>query len=701
MRRIVPLLFILHFSFFIAPAHAQWEPANLPIRDTITYMIAMHDTVFMTVADGDVYISTDDGSRWQMFVFGDRNNTVMMVAGNELYYGLKAIDLQGTTLRNNYNGMLASKVYSFAQYNGEIFAGTDEGVYVSTNNGIYWNAIDNGLPSDIQVYSLLINDGELFAGTNEGIYESVQNGLIWIPLGKSLAGYKVTFLFENLGTIFAGTDNGTFTSSDNGASWSKPNNLLSDAAVNGMIARGDAIYAATNGGVLYSFDNGNSWSSLSTRAPYSSVYSVTIAGNYLLAGTGEGVFRTTLGSNTWQYANTGIAELSVNSFLTLGDTLYASTSEGLMRTTDQGNSWIYISGDPQKSFMNELVSFGNNLFAIMGDYYTISGVFRSTDGGLHWLSADSGMNGQYLSHLATNGSALFAATSGSYVYRSLDSGATWLNVTNGMVGNYFNGLWTIGETIYCGSENGLFRSTDNGDSWVAIDSGLPDGASINAFGNTENDLFVGTSVSGYSSETYNAYRSSDNGDHWVQADSGIGDAEVNDLFGVHGDVFASVWYGGNVYFTNDDGNSWNAKNEGLLPDNFYAYYYGSVIFGASRNNIFAGTNGTLYSRPLSDFGISAVNEKPNDLPAQFSLQQNYPNPFSGMTNVEFRIPKEESVTLNVYNMLGEKVATLAQGTMSAGTRSISFSGDGLQNGIYFYRLTAGKNVQTGKMTVIR
>ena len=132
----------------------------------------------------------------------------------------------------------------------------------------------------------------------------------------------------------------------------------------------------------------------------------------------------------------------------------------------------------------------------------------------------------------------------------------------------------------------------------------------------------------------------------------------------------------------------------MLFDHIYAV-------SAGGGYLYAGTTIGAWRRPLSDFGINAVNEKTNDFPVQFSLQQNYPNPFSGSTNVDYRIPNEEHVTLSIYNSLGEEVATLVNGESSAGVHSVQLSGSGLQNGIYFYRLTAGKNVQTGKMIVIR
>ncbi len=96
----------------------------------------------------------------------------------------------------------------------------------------------------------------------------------------------------------------------------------------------------------------------------------------------------------------------------------------------------------------------------------------------------------------------------------------------------------------------------------------------------------------------------------------------------------------------------------------------------------------------------------SDLPKDFSLKQNYPNPFSknsssDETTIEFSIPTPSNVTLEVYNILGQKVKTLLSENLNAGVHSVIFNSKNLPSGIYIYRLKAGSFVQAKKMTVIR
>ncbi len=77
-----------------------------------------------------------------------------------------------------------------------------------------------------------------------------------------------------------------------------------------------------------------------------------------------------------------------------------------------------------------------------------------------------------------------------------------------------------------------------------------------------------------------------------------------------------------------------------------------------------------------------------ELPTSYSLGQNYPNPFNPSTTIQFDIPKASIVTLKVYNMLGQEVATLVNEKREAGRCEVIFDGSKLTSGVYFYRLQA-------------
>ena len=84
-----------------------------------------------------------------------------------------------------------------------------------------------------------------------------------------------------------------------------------------------------------------------------------------------------------------------------------------------------------------------------------------------------------------------------------------------------------------------------------------------------------------------------------------------------------------------------------------------------------------------------------------SFLKNFPNPFNPTTEISFMIPEDQHVTLNIYDMLGRKVATLVDGPKSAGVHSVLFDANRLASGIYLYRLQAGSLIQVNKMILTK
>jgi hypothetical protein len=122
------------------------------------------------------------------------------------------------------------------------------------------------------------------------------------------------------------------------------------------------------------------------------------------------------------------------------------------------------------------------------------------------------------------------------------------------------------------------------------------------------------------------------------------------------------------------------------------------LFAALANGTVVGLRAATVARAPQ---VEAVAASEADLPRVFELRQNYPNPFNPATSISFALPEASTVSLRVYNVLGQEVRTLIDGRMEAGLHTVNFDARGMASGMYFYRLDTGANVETRKMTLLR
>jgi flagellar hook assembly protein FlgD len=133
-----------------------------------------------------------------------------------------------------------------------------------------------------------------------------------------------------------------------------------------------------------------------------------------------------------------------------------------------------------------------------------------------------------------------------------------------------------------------------------------------------------------------------------------------------------------------------------------AYEYGDS--DANSNWTAGSTLKPLYS------GIKDIQGKSGKLPTSFSLAQNYPNPFNGATTIHYTLTSPANVTLEIFSILGKKVATLISSRMSAGEKTVTWDGRNdigahVSSGVYIYRIqvnSAGKSYsESRKMVYVR
>ena len=132
---------------------------------------------------------------------------------------------------------------------------------------------------------------------------------------------------------------------------------------------------------------------------------------------------------------------------------------------------------------------------------------------------------------------------------------------------------------------------------------------------------------------------------------------------------------------------------GLQESNVIEFSNGSAAFAYVGN---AGSN--VYFD--NESWVTDVTPE-TGIPEVYSLEQNYPNPFNPSTVIKFSVPEQANVTLKIFNSIGQQVATLLNGEMSAGNHSVDFNASALSSGIYFYQISSANFTATKKMILIK
>ncbi len=134
------------------------------------------------------------------------------------------------------------------------------------------------------------------------------------------------------------------------------------------------------------------------------------------------------------------------------------------------------------------------------------------------------------------------------------------------------------------------------------------------------------------------------------------------------------------------------------------YYYTDLDAGyqaAIDLSTAASDGGIVGSNQWTFKGVLTSVDKPNQMPTTFSVGQNYPNPFNPSTEIEYTVPERSMISLEVFDVLGRRVASLANGMTQPGVYSVKFDASRLSSGVYFYRLATPQQILTKKMLLLK
>lgn len=297
--------------------------------------------------------------------------------------------------------------------------------------------------------------------------------------------------------------------------------------------------------------------------------------------------------------------------------------------------------------------------------------------------------------------------SGTVLLQTTDGGDVWSVRASPVPDRFLSSVRFIDSLHgWMGGTRGvLVGTTDGGQTWfpARVDSSIYSGYDIlnmrfysSLFGSPVYDLCFEDSldaflVSGEYDLGVGVERTTDAGMHWEYRDLGVYGEGRAVSFRTSAEGWACSGYSGTYMGTFDSGRTWS---ENVAPD---SSAMNDVKFTDASHGFMVGANGTILR-----YNSALLEVKDGwQAPQPFRLYGNFPNPCNPTTEIRFEIGDAGFVSLEVYDVLGREVATLANEEMKSGQYERTFDGTGLATGVYFYRLRTEGFVQTRKLLLLK
>ncbi len=366
---------------------------------------------------------------------------------------------------------------------------------------------------------------------------------------------------------------------------------------------------------------------------------------------------------------------------------------GIQKSTNGGANWFIQNGNTTV-FLYDVFFTSINTGYVIGENGLI---IKSTNGGENWIIQNSGTTSTLRSQtFVTENTGYVIGFNGAFL-KTTNGGTNWFNLRLGdsiIVEPYDihfinqNTGWVTGKNINTNNIK-LFKTTDAGNNWTSLyDFGSSD-LVYSFFFITENKCFLALSYGAVA--ITGILKTEDGGLSWNTSTI---------TFGSHAIIFFTELNNGwcvgasnQIYHTSNSGTNWIRQPIDPLPlINFSSCYFTDPLTGWA-------VGGALYSTTTGGV-LTGFSNTSTEIPNEYSLSQNYPNPFNPVTHLEFGISYLGFVSLKVFDVLGNEVATLVNENKPTGSYEVEFDGSNLPSGIYFYSLEVNGNIIDTKRMIL-
>lgn len=380
-----------------------------------------------------------------------------------------------------------------------------------------------------------------------------------------------------------------------------------------------------------------------------------------IVGDGGTILHTSDGGTTW--VSQVIEENEDLKALSFVDTLtgwVVGKNGALFHTSDGGKGWTRQDSKTVLSLNDVHFVNRNTGWAIGGMQTSDNGIMGviigTTDGGNSWNELVDPKRGGYLGMFfwdekngwVVGGKRLLDNFDEDIILHTTNSGVTWEE-------QYTPRIGPLRRVLFLDERTG----------WIVGDSPLEGGA----------------------------LRTIDGGLNWYQVKIQTGPILTTELFRGLAVVSDNIWISSveDIYHSEDSGRTW--KKEAHESEKLIS----SLFFSDLSNGWAIGESGSIWKyvgKPTSVQGINFDNQ-------ESFLDSNFPNPFNYGTQIRFSIKKDAHVVLNVFDAIGQKVATIIDKYQQCGSHAVMFDSKHLPSGVYYYQLTIDGLVETKRMILLR
>ncbi len=695
-----------------------------------TFVVAVGDA-------GNCWMSQNGGATFGSYtipgglnfnaVHGSGSTVVIVGDGGAVQYSANS----GASFTNNGQGGNDLNGVWFVDANTGWAVGNGGRIIKTTNAGGTWAPQTSGTPNNLTGVKFTSATAGYACGDLGTVVYTANGGTTW--QSHTTGSTKNLLSIDASGTTIIATAVDGIILKYNGSVWSTINYKIvvkSDVRGVSMIDASN-FYTCGGGGFINKTSDGGTTRTYQANpmmAQLKDIYFQSSSKGWAVSTDNNAILNTADGGATWQFQSnvsvnfswsqpangTGSSNIGNGFCLNLQNknSIYIMMGNQVKRSVDRGQTWTNVGTNPPSPWSAQCHSFFVNALdtnmwiaakGSSGGY-----VIVTTNYGANWSAVAGPLTltsyGMPIEVDPNNPNTVYMAPDNQAIQKSTNWGATWTTLGGrpgfgtfrspcDVIVQFENpNTVFVADGVTSSPDPGQFyKSTDGGSTFVLINT--TSGSEIPMIANTSLDLNL----------LYHTTWSQ--GSFWKSTNMGSAFANLSQSGALWATDIAkddptalsfNVYSGGTEKHSTDGGATYTQTSIGSSPAAGMLYY--------DKANLFMQQSGGVYRMNIS-YNVTPVtgnNQISSEIPGSFGLSQNYPNPFNPTTQIKYDVAKASYVTLAVFDVLGNEVAKVVSGNLSAGRYSADFNASNIATGIYFYSLVVdGQKVDTKKMILVK